>query len=245
MSNPVQNLFNGADFVPLRRIGPVDHEYRQAERPRGIDLGAGAFAAGVPGYQEIDPVRFQKVALGRFRKRPPIDDDVVMWQRGRLLRGVDESQEKVMLRRDLEGRDFLAPNGEENPPGRAAKGPGGSGHARHSGPAITGAGRPRRSGKRDQGHASGCTGGDRIPAYLRGERVGGVDQVRNGMVLEIGGQASCAAKPAGSGRQWLRDGARHASGVGERGTQSHGSGVRREGARLGGAAQDQEIWRHA
>ena len=245
MSNPVQNLFNGADFVPLRRIGPVDHEYRQAERPRGIDLGAGAFAAGVPGYQEIDPVRFQKVTFIRRRKRPSINDDIVMWQRGRLLRGVDESQEIVMLRRGLEYRNFRSPNGKENPPGRAAKGPGGPGHARHSGPAVTWAGRPRRSCKRDHRHAGGGTGRDRIPAYLRRERVGGVDQVRNGMVLEVGGQACCAAKSAGSNRQGLCDGNCHTTGIGELGAQAHGSDVRREGARLGGAAQDQEIWRHA
>ena len=244
MSDPVQDLFNGADFGSLRRVGPVDHEDRQAESAGGIDLGAGAFAAGIPGYQKIDPVRFQKVTLFRLRKRPPINDDIVMWQRWALLRDVDESQEIVMLRRGLESRNSRSPDGKENPPGRTAKRPGGFGHARHSGPAITRAGRPRRPGKRDHRHASGCTGRDSIPAHLRGERVGCIDQVRNGMVLEVGGQARCAAKSAGSGWQGLCDGIRNATGIGKRGAQAHAVDVRRKGARLGGAAQDQEIWRH-
>ena len=244
MSNPVQNLFNGADFASLRRVGPIDHEYRQAEFPGGIDLGAGAVAAGISGYQKIDPVRFQKVALSRFCKWPSINDDIMMWQRGALLWDVDESQEIVMLRRDLEDRDFRSPNGKENALGRSAKRSGGLDRVRHSSPAISGTGRPRRSCKRDQGHASGCTGRDRVPAHLRGERVGGVDQVRNGMVLEIVHQASRAAKSAGSSGQWLCYGIRHAARVGERGTQPQGGDVRRKGARLGGAAQDQEIWRH-
>lgn len=244
MSDPVQNLCNGADFVSLRRTGPVDHEYRQTEPPGGIDLGAGAFAAGVPGYQKIDSVRFQKVTLIRFRKRPTINNDGMMWQCGALLRGVDEAQEIVMLRRGLEDRDFRSPNGKENPAGRAAKSPGGCRRARHSGPAITWAGRPRRSCKRNHWNASDCTGRDRIPAYLRRERVGGVDQVCNGVVLEIGCQACCAAKPPGSSRQGLCDGTCHTTGIGERGAQAHGGDVRRKGARLGGAAQDQEIWRH-
>lgn len=244
MSNPVQNLFDGADFAPLRRVGPIDHEYRQAEFPGGIDLGACAFTAGISGYQKIDPVRFQKTALSRFCKRPSINDDVVMWQRRALLRNVDESQEIVMLRRDLEDRDFRSPNGKENTPGSAANRLGGSDRVRHTSPPISGAGRPRRSCKRDQGHASGCTGRDRVPAYLSGERVGGVDQVGNGMVLEIADQARCAAKPAKSSRQRLCDGFRHATGVGERGAQPHGGDMRRKGARLGGAAQDQEVCRH-
>ena len=244
MSDPVQNLLDSADFVSLRRIGPIDHEYRQAEFPGGIDLGAGAFAAGISGHQEVNPTGFEKVAFCGFGKWPAINDHFVTWQRGGLFRGVDESQEVVMLRRGSEDGDFRSPYGKENPPGRAAKRPGGSGHVRHSGPAIAGTGRPRRPGKRDQGHACGCTRCDRVPAYLRGERVGGVDQVRDGMVLEIRGQARFAAKSGGAGRQGLCDWIRHASGVGERGTQPHGGDVRCKGARLGGAAQDQEIWRH-
>lgn len=244
MSNPVQNLFNGADFVSLRRVGPVDHEYRQAEPSGGIDLGTGAFAAGIPGNEEIDPVRFQKVTLSRFCKWPSINDDVMVWQCGALLRGVDKSQEIVMLRFGLEDRDFRSPNGKEYPLGRTAKRPGGLRHVRHSGPAVTWAGSPRRSCKRDQGHACGRASRDRIPAHLGGERVGGVDQVRNGMVLEIIDQARCAAKSPGSSRQRLCDGVHHATGVGERGTHPHGGDMRREGARLGGAAQDQEILRH-
>lgn len=244
MSNPVQNLFDGAGFAPLRRVGPIDHEYRQAEFPGGIDLGAGAFTAGIPGYQKIDPVRFQKVTLRRSCERPSINDDVVMWQPGALLRDVDESQEIMVLRRDLEDRDCRSPDGKENALGRAANRPGGSDRVRHSCPAISGRGRPRRSRKRDQGHAGGCAGRDRVPAYLGGERVGGVDQVRDGMVLEIVDQACLAAKSADSCRQWLRDGFRHATGVGKRGAQPQGGDMRRKRARLGGAAQDQEVWRH-
>ena len=245
MSNPVQNLFDGADFASLRRVGPIDHEYRQAEFPGGIDLGACAFTAGISGYQKIDPVRFQKIALCRFCIRPSINDDIVTWQRRALLRDVDESQEIVMLRRDLEDRDFRSPNCKENAPGSTANRLGGSGRVRHTSPAISGTGRPRRSCKRNQGHASGCTGRYRVPAYLRGERVGCVDQVRDGMVREIVDQARCAAKPADSSRQWLRDGFRYATGVGKRGAQPQGGDMRRKGARLGGAAQDQEVWRHA
>lgn len=244
MSNPVQNLFDGADLVSSRRIGSIDHEYRQAEPPGGIDLGAGAFAAGIPGNEKVDPVLFHKVTFGRLRKWPSINDDVVMRQRGAFLRGIDESQEIAMLRCSLEDRDFRSPNGKEDPSGRTAQRPGGSGHVGNSGPTITGAGRPGRSCKRDQGHAGSCAGRDRVPAYLRCVRVGGVDEMRNGMVLEIVGQARCAAESPGSSRQWLCDGIRHATSVGERGTQPHGGDVRRKGTRLGGAAQDQEIWRH-
>ncbi len=244
MSNPAQHLLDSADFVSLRRIGPIDHDYRQAKPTGGVDLGAGAFAASVSGNHKVNPAGFEKVTLCRFGKWPTINDDVVMRQGGAVLRGIDESQEIVMLRRGSEDRDFGSPDGKENSLGRVAKRPGGSGHVRHSGPAIAGAGRPRRSCKRDQGHASGCTRRDRVPAYLRGERVGGVDQVRDGVILEIRGQARFAAKSAGAGRQGLYDGIRHATGVGERGTQPHGGDVRRKGARLGGAAQDQEIWCH-
>ena len=244
MSNPVQNLFDGADLVSLQRVGSIDHEYRQAEPPGGIDLGAGAFAAGIPGNEKVDPVRFHKVTFGRLCKWPSINDDVVMWQCGAFLRGIDESQEIAMLRRGLEDRYFRSPNGKEDASGRIAKRSGGSGHVGHSDPAIARAGRPRRSCKRDQGYAGSCAGRDRVPAHLRGVRVGGVDQMRNGMVLEIVGQARCAAEPPGSSPQRLCDGIRHATSVGERGTQPHGRDVRRKGARLGGAAQDQEVWRH-
>ena len=244
MSDPVQNLLDSADFVSLRRVGPIDHEYRQAKPTGGIDLGTGAFAAGIPGYHKVNPTGFEKGTLCRFSKWPTINDDIVTWQRGGLFRGVDESQEVVMLRSGFEDGDSRSPDGKENPPGRVAKRPDGSCHVRHSGPAVAGAGRPRRSCKRDQGHASGCTRRDRVPAYLCGERVGGVDQVRDGMVLEIRGQARCSAKSTGAGRQGLCDGIRHATGVGERGTQPHGGDVRCKGARLGGAAQDQEILRH-
>ncbi len=244
MSNPVQNLFNGADFVSLRRVGPVDHEYRQAEPSGGIDLGASAFASGIPGNEEIDPVLFQKVTLSRFCKWPSINDDVMVWQCGALLRGVDKSQEIVMMRFGLEDRDFRSPNGKEDPSGDTAKRPGGLRHVRHSGPAVTRTGRPRRSCKRDHGYARSCTCRDRVPTYLCGERVRGVDQMSNRVVLEIVDQARCAAKSSGSSRQRLCDGVHHATGVGERGTHPQGGDVRREGARLGGATQDQEIWHH-
>ena len=244
MSNPVQNLFNGADFVSLRRVGPVDHEYRQAEPSGGIDLGASAFASGIPGNEEIDPVLFQKVTLSRFCKWPSINDDVMVWQCWALLRGVDKSQEIVMMRFGLEDRDFRSPNGKEDPSGGTAKRPGGLRHVRHSGPAVTWTGRPRRSCKRDQGHACGRASRDRVPTYLCGERVRGVDQMSNGVVLEIVDQARRATKSPGSSRQWLCDGVHHATSVGERGAQPHRGDVRRKCARLGGAAQDQEIWRH-
>ncbi len=161
---------------------------------------------------------------------------------GVRVRGLDAADEVAVVRGGAEGRDLLAADGEEDALGGGAEGLCGARHVGDAGPAVAGLGFPWRTGK-DEERGAGLAGGlGGVGGDAAGEGVGGVDEDVDAFGREPAREAFGAAEAAGADIARLRDGI--AGAAGER--EGHaGVGARGEAggelARLGGAAQDQDM----
>lgn len=240
MSQPVQNLCHTRQFGPLRQSRAVDHQHRQAQRPRGVQLGPRAKAARVFGHNQFDPMTpHQRLIVGQS-ERPARNNHVTMRQRQRA-RFIDQSQQIAVLRLGGEILKMHPANGQKHLLWRAGQGGHGAVNVRNMLPAVSVLFHPRRAGQRGQRHPGLTTGSDCIGAHLRGKRVRGVDDMSYSMVAQIGGQTVHASEPAHAHRQRLRARIIDAAsvGIGRRDALlGHGFG---QGVGLGRAAKDQEM----
>ena len=241
MIDPAQHVGDVMDFRSLGQVRTVDHQDGQPQHARGGQLGLGTTSAGILADDQIDRLCAQQRCVGFHGEGTAIDDDVVVRQRDVFPRRIDEAQQIVVLRLSGEGIDMHPPQRQHHPPRRAGERGDGTGDVRNPLPAITRLRVPRGAGQREMRDADLRGGGDRVGAYLCGERVRGIHQMRDIGVAQIGYEAFDPAEAANPNRHWLRlrvrDPARIAQRGGKRALRQRGG----ERAGFGGAAEDQDV----
>ena len=100
MSQPLHHLRDLVCLVPGRHLRPVDHQDRQAETARRLDLGIGPRAAGILRDDKLDavllstePYRFTEDhadALERQIGKPVllVDGEMLSWYGSRAVAGL-------------------------------------------------------------------------------------------------------------------------------------------------------------
>ena len=213
MSQPVQNLCNIRQFGPLRQGRTVDHQHRNAQRARSVQLGACTGAARVLGYHQLNAVPLHQLQVILDGERPARDDDVAIRQR-QGARLIDQSQQIAVLRLDRKLLKMHPADSQKDLLRRA-------GQRRNRAldicdvvPLIADLRLPHGAGQGRQRHAGFMTGCDGVAAHLRGKWMGCIDHMRNRAALQVAGQTVNAAKPADPHRQGLRSWIFDTTGIG-------------------------------
>lgn len=241
MIQPLQHLRYAVRFAPGGDHRPLHHHDRQAEQACGVQLGLGAGSAGILGDHDIHFVLAHQRGVCVHVKRATRDDDGMPWQGRWAGRRIDQPQDVVVLRLGCKLRKVHAAqrqhDGLRRPLQRSHCGT----DVGHRMPAVAGVWMPRRTRQRQQGYAHvGCCGNG-IAAHLRGKWMGGIDQMGDGMYVQIPDQPRHAAKAADAHGDGLWLGLRHTPRIRQnRNVAPFGQGM---GQRAGfkGAAEDKDV----
>lgn len=238
MSQPRQNLVHAARQMARGQGGPVDHNDRQMKHPRSSELARSASATCILGDDVSDRMVTHQHRIARHVKGSARDDRAGLTQRYRA--GIDKAQQVVMLWPAGECGKVLFADGQKDTRRLVGQG----GHAgidiRHMGPVVARFRLPRRTLQRNHRGACQVAGLHGIAAHLGCERVGGIDDMGDGIALQIAHQTIHAAKAADPCRQGLRHGSVGASRIGKHRIRAALSQTLRQSASLGGAAEQKD-----
>ncbi len=205
---------------------------------RGVQLGPRAGAAGVLGHHDADGVRAHQRRVARDAVGAAVHD---AGAEGRGF-GIDKAQQET-VGKGGERVQRLAPDGQEHVRRLRGQRGGGGGDVGHTGPAVARPPGPAGALQRQQGQAHCGTGRDGVRADPRGERVGRVDDMGDGVLAQPVRQPLRPAKAPGPGRQRQDDRRAGAPGIGiDRLDPRRGQRAGRL-PRLGRAAQQQNAHR--
>ena len=216
LRQPVQNLIKTGCLVPGGQCRSVDHDHRQAQLSRRDQLRAGPCAARIladdPGYAMLHKKRHVVMHC----ERAAIDHDMVVGQRWWRLRGIDQTQEIVVL--GLRGKrgQVHAPDGQQDTRACAIQRRDGCGNIGDKGPVITMFGDPGGTGIGQKRRSRGGSGLHGMGTHLRGKGVRGIDQMGDALIAEVTRQPLWPAKSPGADRNRLRPGALHTARITER-----------------------------
>ena len=241
MIDPRQHIGDVMNGLRLWQGWPVDDEDGQAERSRRVDLGAGALPSGIFGDDQINGVIAHQGKVSVQRERAAIHQQMVAGQCGWHVWRIDEAQQIMMLRLRGEGFDMHAPECEHDAAGRAVERSHRAGDVRHTGPAITLPRHPFRTGEHQVRDVRGARSGSGIGADRRSKGMGRVNEVSKSSRLQERGQPFSAAKAADTHRHRLGTGIAGPSGIAQHRPLAAFGQSFRQLARLGGAAQDQDV----
>ncbi len=181
----------------------LDHQHPYAKLARRFNLRVGRRAAGVFGDDERDVIFTQQVDFISQREGPARRQVTGMRHRQRRLDRIDAADEIMVLRRGLEGQQFLTTEREESGGARVSKSSNSAFHIGHALPVIPGLSLPRRafqSDKRNIGQFCGLDGVCRDAGRVRVRRV---YQKIEPIFRDEVGQSICTAKAAGAHRHRL------------------------------------------
>jgi hypothetical protein len=241
MIDPGQRFADAVRDLRPRQGRAIDHDDGQAERARGIDLRPRALPARVFGDNQIDPLCAHQGKVARQREGAAIHDQMVMRQPRRLTRRIDEAEQIMMLRLGSEGRDMHSAERQHDTARLSAKRSHGARYVSDMGPVVA---CPRFPGRAGQHHVSDARLLRRLQgmsAHGGGEGVGRVDQMRDRLLLQIGGETRNAAKAADADGHRLRPGIVRASGIAQHRAIAALGKPLCKGARLGGPAEDEDV----
>ncbi len=236
---PGHNLIQRPTQLARRDFRSRDQDDLQPQGPRSLQLCLGTTAPCVFGDQQIDAVFAHQRKVARKIERAACDHCMAVRQGQRRLRCVDQPRQKEMLIETGKLVQMLTPDRQKNASGRGAKRQSGFMQIKHLAPVIARLPNPRGTLKRAKVHAFGLGSGDRVPTYLRGERVRRVDDLPDILSPQICAQSINPAKAANTQRDWLRSRVCDPAGIGQNSGQArtcHGLGKR---TRLGRAAQNE------
>lgn len=237
---PGQGFGHCPDSLAGWHLGPVNQDNGQPKLSRRDQFGFRPGAARVLGDDHVDAVVLQKGEVALSVKRPT-GDDHLCFRQGQSFDGwVDKAQKVVMLRGPGEKGKVLASDGEEDPTRCMPKGSGGTFKVGDMGPAIGFSGLPGFAFNGQQGDKGRRASFDRVPAYSRRERVGGVDDMGDAFVAQECRQSFDTPEAANADGKGLGDGGFGPAGVRVNGVHARGSqGLRHLGG-LGRSAQKKD-----
>lgn len=244
MTQPLKDGVNGIDFAAGRQSRPCDHHDRKTEVAGGLQLGAGAVAAGVLGNHQFDAMIQHQSRIIRDSERAPRNDDRMARQGRRRDGRVDEAEHIVMLRLGREALEVLAANREQDATRRHRQRVDGTGDIPGAAPIVPRLRLPGRPRQGDERH-TGCRAcDDRMTAHLGSKRMRRVDDVGYAIVAQVCFEPGCSAKATDPMGDRLRLRALNATGIGKRRVDAALGYGAREMACLSGAAKDQEVVVH-
>ncbi len=213
---PVQDIGDFRRLAARGQGGAVDHDDRQVQGARRDEFGLCARTARVLADDPGDTVVLQQGGFRVAREGAAIDNDVMIGQRRGRVGRVHQPQEIVVLRSGGKGGEMHSSDGKQDTLGRAVQRGNCASDIGDMGPVIARPGRPGRAGEGDERRAGDCCGLQRIAADLFGKGVGCVDQMRDGVVLQVLRQPLWPAKAAAAHGHRLRAGPRDTPGIAER-----------------------------
>lgn len=220
----------------------LDHHDGACKLARRDDFSIGRVATGVLGDDHIDGMLAQEgtfVFGGEGAAR--LDRDGMARQIFRRD-GIDRPDQKTVRGLPKRG-DLLAADGEEDVARRRAQGGDGSGRVFNVDPEIAGLRLPCGARQDGERHTRSLTGGEGVCRDVGRERMCGVDDRADGLILQVSREAVASAEAANAKRD--RGPAHVGRSTGERqhGSQRLMSGEGFGQSRgLGGAAEDQYGW---
>lgn len=241
MTQPTLHVINAMRFGARRDRGTVDHNDRNAQLTCSNDLGLGAFATGIFGHDQIDPVLFHQRPVALERKGSSIHDDRRFGKTQSFAGRVNQTQDVGMLRVHGKLAQVHTTYSQQHTFSWTFQCVDRSGDVRNMGPLIAVLGLPRRTGVGQKRNARFCTGLDGVAAHLRGKGMRRINHMGDRVVAQVAGQPFGPAKATDAQRHALRCGPRHASGHGNSAAHSGVCQYGAQAAALGGAAKDQEV----
>jgi len=241
MTEPGHHIFGAINLCPVWNGRAVYHQHWQAQLSRGDQLGLGALPAGVLAHHQIDGMDLHQAAVTCGGEWPAINDQAVTRQGGQLLRRVHETQEIMMLRLGSESCHVHPSQRQHDAAGLPGQRGNRAFDVRNAGPAVTGDGLPSPTCQRDMGHTSQPGGFHGMDAHRRGKGVGCVNQMGHAMAAQIVRQPRNTAESTNTHRHRLGTGIFRPSGIAERRRNAPCREQSGESARLGCAAQQEDI----
>jgi hypothetical protein len=205
MTEPLHDLGHTFHPQPVGQLGPLDHDHRQTQFARSVDLGARAPSPGVAGNHPLDTARTHHVPFTGEGERPTRNDEICIRQRQRTFCGIDKAKRVGMLRSRRKWRDMLPADGEENIRPRLRQSSHGGCDVLYIDPDIVRRFDPRLAFQRDQRRCRCRAGGRRVAADLGCEGMGRIDHMREASLPNGIGQTVGTAEAADTGRQRLID----------------------------------------
>ncbi len=237
---PLQNFFHGAKNIPFGQRRTVNQDDRNPQAPCRPKFRLGSATTGVLGHDQADAVIAHQRRVARFGERTTGDDRMGVGYRQRTLGRINQSQQVMVLGFGGEFGQVLLADRQENAGGRVRQGGDGTGDI---GNALPGVPRPRHPGRafqRGERHARLSAGGQGVPAHLRGEGMGRVDDMRDAFGPQVIAKAPDSAEAADTRGQGLGDRCLGPAGIGKDSRDPGACHGARERRGFGGAAEDKE-----
>lgn len=242
--NPAQNIVRCGKFVAFGLRWSLYHKDRQSKRAGGLQLGIGPGAAGILRHDQVNAVRFHKRAVGGLGKGATVNNNIGLRQGQWCFGRIDKAQKIAVLRVRGELGQMHAPDGEHDVFCGSRQGRNGRCDVWHVGPIIAGTGDPRRARERDHWRAGSRCGGDGIVAHHAGERMRGVDEVRDLVRAQVVREAVHPAEAPHALGQRLAHRSVHTACEADHALKASFRDNLCQRGRLGRAAKDQEVGVH-
>ncbi len=237
---PGHNLGHAAGQIARRQGRAVDHYHPNPQDSCRIKLGPRPAATRILGNDQADPAALQQRQIISRGEGSARDHRFGIRQGQCRRRRIDKAQQVVVLRHPGKGPQILLADRQKNPGPRLGQGRDCCADIFHMVPVIAwfrSPGRALKGQKRGLADGAGFNG---IPAHLRREWVGCIDDMSNLFGPEPVRQPRRPAKAADTHRQGLRGRAFRATGIGKHGIQPRGrDGMGKLGS-FGCAAQNEE-----
>ena len=244
MSDPVQYFGYRMRQGPRGYRGAVYHDHGQRQLTGRRDFCIGTTASGILGHDQIDAVLLHQRQITLNDERATIQHSFAVRKRQRCIRCVNQPKQiKVLwIRREL--GQMHAAYSQHDTASRPVQSGDGSSDVRDICPIIAIINAPRGTRQRDQRHARLRASSYGIAAHLCGKGMCRVDNMGDGMSLQICCQTRNAAKAAYALGQWLANGPRHTTGERDRGADARLTQDAAQRGAFGRAAQHQKVWLH-
>jgi len=243
MSDPVQNLLRASHFRTLGQNGPGDHQHRQMQLPRRVQLGPRAATAGILADHHLGSMVAHQGDVTRHLKRPACHDNFTTRQGSNFGR-IHQPQQVVMLRLRGKGLQMHPPQRQKNPLRRATQHRNRRLNILNFAPPIPCARLPLGPGKARQLNPDISAGRPCVAAHPGGKRMGRVNHMGDDVVAQILHQPGDPAKSAHAGGQWLHAGLSDPARIGKDRLYAPLGHQTGQIAGLGRATKDQEGWGH-
>lgn len=244
MIKPCHGGSNVMHFSARWQGGSVDHQHWQSKRTRCSQFCRSPGSASVFRHDQINPVRLHQRAVNVGREWAAINNHMRPRQGQRRFGRVHQPQQVEMLWLGRKSGQVLPPDRQHHAPRRACKGRDCARDIGHIVPIIARLCAPRRAAECQTGQRFGGAGCDGIAAHLGGERMRGVNQMRDAFGAQICAQAFDPAKAAQALGQWLAQGALYAPGEREHTVDPGPCHSLAQGAGFGGATKDKKASAH-
>ena len=236
MTKPSHDFSHCPHHCPRGQGRAVDHDHRQTQFARSLQLGFGPSTARILGYEMADAMASQQIQIALHIKRPARQNNGAIGQ-GRGLWRIDQPQQE-MVRPRGKTRNILLANRQKYPRWPVGQGSNSARNIINMQPPVASLRAPFRPLQPNQWHARNHTSLYCVPAHLGGKGMCGIDHSADRLRAQIIDQPSHTTKPANPRWQGLRHGGIRASGIRENGIGFSRSQCTGKRAGLAGAAKD-------